>query len=122
MIYYTLRELIETILSNEYVYHYIKPLDNVEDLMTAIDHNDLESPQMQYTGHFDMNSVDIYEDDIIDFHGSIGVVKEDPYVMGWYIEGVSEDDYTFYNYHGTNFEFNEIKVIGNIHENTELIK
>ena len=90
---------------------------------------------MQYVGKQDMNGVDIYEDDIIyketcapddpahGSYGAVGVIREDTYNMGWVIEAEGSDARAFYDHDGcANFEFNEIKVIGNVHENPELLE
>ena len=85
---------------------------------------------MQFTGKSDKAGVDIYEDDIIyketcapddpayGYYGAVGVVKEDPYNMGWVIDAEGSDMDSFY---GTGFEFDEIRVIGNIYENPDLL-
>lgn len=87
---------------------------------------------MQFTGRQDMNGVDIYEDDIIyreilspddpgcGSYGDVGVVKEDPHAMGWFIDAV-DNNYLFYDQLRMNFSFDDIKVIGNIHENWDLL-
>ena len=96
------------------------------------DPNDTDVILMQYTGKKDMNGADIYEDDIIyketcapddpayGFYGAVGVVKENPYNMGWIID--SDDVCVFYSVGGANFLFSEIKVIGNIYENPDLLE
>lgn len=88
---------------------------------------------MQYVGEQDMDGVDIYEGDIIyketcapddpayGSYGAVGVIKEDPDGMGWIIDDLDEDSKAFYDNMGANFSFNEIKVIGNVYENRDLI-
>ena len=94
--------------------------------------NDPDVTLMQYTGKQDINGIDIYEDDIIykelcdpddpacGSYGATGVVKENPYNMGRIID--SDDVCVFYCVGGANFLFSEVKVIGNIHENPDLVK
>ena len=89
---------------------------------------------MQYVGMKDMNGKEIYEGDIIrkemcDYddpayghYGGIGVVEEDAYDMGWQIRSIDTGDCSFYDNMGINFSFDEIEVIGNIHENPDLIE
>lgn len=133
MIYYTLGELIAVNLSHEYVYRYISNPNNIEDLMVAIDSNESTLTQMQCTGKQDTNGKDIYEDDIIyketgssddptfGFYGAVGVVKESSRDMGWFVDPIDKHDQAFYDRSGINFFFSTVKIIGNIHENPEMI-
>ncbi len=69
---------------------------------------------MQYTGLKDKNGKDIYEGDILNTEDGIEVVKID---LGCFVH-VSKDFVTYaYNWH-----LEEVEVIGNIHENPELLK
>jgi len=89
---------------------------------------------MQYVGMKDMNGKEIYEGDIIrkemcDYddpayghYGAIGVVKYYEEVMGFIIDAIDEGETAFYDNMGTNFSWYEIEVIGNIHENPDLIE
>jgi uncharacterized phage protein (TIGR01671 family) len=131
MTHYTLKELMEAALAAELVYHLVP--DNIYDLINIIDHNSLDLPQMQFTGKRDMDGVDIYEDDIVykelyapddpafGFYGAVGIIKENPDDMGCFIEAVDEDDHTFRDWMGMTFSFDDVKVIGNIHENWDLL-
>lgn len=133
MIYYTLDELIMVNLSHEYVYYHIQNPENIEDLMAAIDSNEIILTQMQYIGKQDMFGVDIYEGDIIyketgssddptcGFYGAVGVVKESSRDMGWFVDSIDKHDQAFYDRSGINFFFSTVKIIGNIHENPEMI-
>lgn len=133
MIYYTLGELIAVNLSNEYVYRYVLNPNDIEALMMAIDSNELKLTHMQYTGKVNMNGVDIYEEDIIykeilsrddpacGCYGTIGIIREDPRSMGWMINVIDENDRTPYHWMGISFNFSEIKVIGNVCQNSDLI-
>ena len=129
MVYYTWQDMIDAIMAIEYVYH-LTP-NNIVDLIFMLEHENFAGP-MQYTGKTDMNNQDIYEGDIIykelnapddpayGHYGAIGVVKEDEHDMGWRIDALDTGDRSFYDYMGVNFSFDEIKVIGNIHDNPDL--
>lgn len=73
----------------------------------------------QYTGFKDMNSNEIYEGDIVREHTSLYIAKfeiawrEDK--AGWF--GFTTDDYTC-----PLCNIEHVEVIGNIHENPELLE
>ena len=137
MIYFTWKDMMDSILSADYVYYH--PPDNINTLMDVVDYIDTlicprEDEQlliMQYVGQSDMNGRDIYEDDIIykeiyapddpiyGHYGPIGVIERDEHSMGWYVRTLDVGNYSFYDYMGSNFTFDDILIAGNIHENPE---
>ena len=73
---------------------------------------------MQFTGLYDKNNNEIYENDIVQYTdidypelNSIGVVKYNPPEFGF------DDDFTFW----TPYEPNDYEIIGNVWENPELV-
>jgi uncharacterized phage protein (TIGR01671 family) len=91
----------------------------------------------QFTGHKDRNGEDIYHHDIIKkiqdeeytpdnckkYGGAIGTVMYSLWPFSEFvIELINGEEYSFYYPDGTNFSVEELEVIGNIHENPELIK
>lgn len=70
---------------------------------------------MQYTGLHDKNSKEIYEGDILKYiDGSVGFVRFD---YGWAIEYSKE-----YSHDMPPLYCERLEVIGNIYENSELLK
>lgn len=65
---------------------------------------------MQYTGLKDQNYIEIYEGDIIEVDGETSVIKSEP--GGFIISGLPLVEVSNYG----------MKVIGNIHENPELLE
>ena len=130
MVYYTWTDIIEAVSSTEYVYHLVP--DNISDLIYLSEHKNRTAP-MEYVGQSDKNDQDIYMYDIIykeldapddpvyGHYGAIGIVEKAEYDMGWRINTSGADGQSFYDYMGMNFSFNEIKVIGNVCENPDLI-
>ncbi|EQC2385999.1 YopX family protein [Listeria monocytogenes] len=80
---------------------------------------------MQYTGLKDKNGKKIFEGDIVrNINGEysyIGIVNKDRYTF--YIKGVApEDNYDFADVSDTVTGKSSLIVIGNIHENPELLE
>jgi len=72
----------------------------------------------QYTGLKDKNDKEIFEDDIIkDEYGNYLIVKWNEIFGCWEFSGVKLSDYG-----NPDFWLKKIKVIGNIHDNSELLK
>ncbi|MGL9922649.1 YopX family protein [Enterococcus sp. DIV1758] len=80
---------------------------------------------MQSTGLKDKNGVEIFEGDIVQYrdgeYSYLGIVKRDCYQF--FIDGIEPDDsYDFIDVSNTFDGTSSLEVIGNIHENPELLE
>lgn len=80
---------------------------------------------MQSTGLKDKNGVEIFEGDIVQYrdgeYSYLGIVKRDCYQF--FIDGIEPDDnYDFIDVSNTFDGTSSLEVIGNIHENSELLE
>ena len=86
---------------------------------TTISHYDEKSILMQYTGLKDKNGVEIYESDILENpQGRKGIVK---FEDGGFIIESKRDETTIWTTKIDKGFLKNKKVIGNIHENPELL-
>ena len=80
---------------------------------------------MQYTGIKDKNEKEIYEGDIVKFDipgNPLGVIEyDDHYEAGGCFRPNSKDDLAI-DWWGEKMRWYKLEIIGNIHENPELIK
>jgi uncharacterized phage protein (TIGR01671 family) len=80
--------------------------------------------ESQYTGLKDVNGVEIYERDIVSDHNGIGIIKyseiEAAYKVS-YNDGLNDGFSKWFIDYMNRHERNSIEVIGNIHENPELL-
>ncbi|WP_445448711.1 YopX family protein [Enterococcus faecalis] len=80
---------------------------------------------MQSTGLKDKNGVEIFEGDIVQYrdgeYSYLGIVKRDCYQF--FIDGIEPDDnYDFIDVSNTFDGTSSLEIIGNIHENPELLE
>ena len=80
---------------------------------------------MQSTGLKDKNGVEIFEGDIVQYrdgeYSYLGIVKRDCYKF--FIDGIEPDDnYDFIDVSNTFDGTSSLEIIGNIHENPELLE
>ena len=80
-----------------------------------------DSDIMQFTGLKDKNGVDIYEGDLLKFKATtVNGIFSIVFRNGSFCLSNSWSDYTSFDHY--EFSSNNIQVIGNTHENPELIK
>lgn len=72
---------------------------------------------MQYTGLKDKNGIEIYESDIVKGNNWVGEVKW--LTFGWFVHRYNADGEVEEDFAITDYPF---KVIGNVYENSELLK
>ncbi|HBI1613279.1 TPA: hypothetical protein I0F66_RS09030 [Enterococcus faecalis] len=80
---------------------------------------------MQSTGLKDLNGVEIFEGDIVQYrdgeYSYLGIVKRDCYQF--FIDGIEPDNnYDFIDVSNTFDGTSSLEIIGNIHENSELLE
>ena len=120
--------------TKEWVYGYYyesqKPSDfggerryYIFDDKTISKYNVLPETIGQYTGLTDKNGKKIFEGDIIEFEDMLGIIN---FNFGCYCVKTNKPDWKARNNPAIDIIFNEypnaIKIIGNIHDNPELLK
>jgi len=79
--------------------------------------NYVELVKRQYTGLKDKNGTEIYEGDIVNHSKQSAIFGEVKYFEGGFVVGVSACDFALMQFNCPKF----VEVIGNIHENPELL-
>jgi len=104
------RALFKKFRTSEKVWLYSEPNHEVKDLMIYVQLTDW----LQFTGLTDKNGVEIYEGDII--QDDIEMITD---AVVWSNEGMGWDAVPNYP---DKLAIEDMEVIGNIHENPELLK
>lgn len=111
---------------------YVKTIDLEKDgsIGCIVDYNGInldmtECVIMQSTGLKDKNGVEIFESDIVQYrdgeYSYLGIVKRDCYQF--FIDGIEPDDnYDFIDVSNTFDGTSSLEILGNIHENPELLE
>lgn len=102
-----------------YKKHFILP---EKDWKYTYEFEVIEETVGQFTGLYNFKQKEIYQGDILDEDGYIYVVEWNYY--GWYIKQVSnpEDDEDYSAYLSSHDITGNSEVIGNIHDNSDLLK
>lgn len=105
--------------------HYSRDYYSLDRFFEDHDENDIDQCIEQYTGLKDKNSKEIYEGDILKFRGRAYEVKFDNYGQ-FYMENKNyhwlENGYSFRSVDIWCAEGILVEIIGNIHENQELLE
>ena len=118
------KAIFEVVLINYVTKKVTYLLERVGHLLSIRDAKFYDVELMQYTGLKDKNNKEIYEGDIVKLranHG-IGVVKYYDEWGAFVIEYIKPRPLALLGVLGMNYYKEEIEILGNIYENSELIK